>query len=93
MMGLLGLAGQPSFESAYIPRQRGLAEIGGSALLQALPYIAMAYGGGLGGMGGGADLAPALAMSGLTQQSGGVGASGFYAPLGVDVMQNRGLIF
>jgi hypothetical protein len=48
MMGLLGLAGQPSFETAYMPRQRGLAEIGGSALLQALPYLAMAYGGGMG---------------------------------------------
>lgn len=84
MMGLLGLAGQPSFESAYMPRQRGLAEVGGSALLQALPYLAMAYGGGMGGMGGGADLAPALAMSGLTQQSGGVGADGFFRPLGVN---------
>lgn len=82
MMGLLGLAGQPSFESAYIPRQRGLAEIGGSALLQALPYIAMAYGGGMGGMG--QDLSPAQTLSGLAQQAGGVGADGFFRPLGLN---------
>ena len=73
MMGLLGLAGQPSFETAYMPRQRGLFEIGGSALLQALPYLAM----GMGGMDGmGQDLAPAQTLSGLAQQAGGVGTTG-----------------
>ena len=81
MMGLLGLAGQPSFETAYMPRQRGLFEIGGSALLQALPYLAM----GMGGMDGmGQDLAPAQTLSGLAQQAGSVGADGFFRPLGVN---------
>ena len=75
MMGLLGLAGQPSFETAYMPRQRGLFEIGGSALLQALPYLAM---GGFGGMGDAASeaLSPAQTLSGLAQQAGGVGTTG-----------------
>jgi hypothetical protein len=81
MMGLLGLAGQPSFESAYMPRQKGLAEIGGASLLQMLPYLAM----GMGGMGGmGQDLSPAQTLSGLAQQAGGVGADGFFRPLGVN---------
>jgi hypothetical protein len=82
MMGLLGLAGQPSFETAYMPRQKGLAEIGGASLLQMLPYLAMAYGGGMGGMG--QDLSPAQTLSGLAQQAGGVGADGFLRPQGVN---------
>lgn len=75
MMGLLGLAGQPSFETAYMPRQRGLAEIGGASLLQMLPYLAM---GGFGGMGDAASeaLSPSQTLSGLAQQAGGVGTTG-----------------
>lgn len=74
MLGLLGLAGQPSFETAYIPRQRGLAEIGGASLLQMLPYLAM---GGF-GMGETASeaLSPSQTLSGLAQQAGGVGTTG-----------------
>jgi hypothetical protein len=83
MLGLLGLAGQPSFETAYIPRQRGLAEIGGASLLQMLPYLAMG-GFGMGDMGGadqGAtdiqaqDAELVKRLSGLSQQAGGVGAT------------------
>jgi hypothetical protein len=64
-----------------MPRQKGLAEIGGASLLQMLPYLAM----GMGGMGGmGQDLSPAQTLSGLAQQAGGVGADGFFRPLGVN---------
>jgi hypothetical protein len=47
-----------------------------------LPYLAMAYGGGMGGMG--QDLSPAQTLSGLAQQAGGVGADGFFRPVGVN---------
>jgi hypothetical protein len=76
MLGLLGLASQPSFETAYMPRQRGLLEIGGSAALQLLPYLAMGGLGGLGGMAQAQDLSPAVTLSGLGQQAGGVGTTG-----------------
>lgn len=85
LLGLLGLAQQPSFETAYMPRQRGLLETGASSALQTLPYFLMNALSGLGT----ADtamqaLSPAQTMSGLASQAGGVGTEAFPRVLGLN---------
>lgn len=69
LLGLSQTALNPSFENAYIPRQRGLLETGASAGMSYLPYYLM----GLQNQNQGQDQGQHQS-SGLFQQAGGLGA-------------------